>query len=458
MAYYIDLINNLGTYTFQITPQFLPSASVQYNTNVSPSQVAIITTTWSIRGAYLVNSDQNALYNEYKTVINKILDLDNPLSEVKFRLDSTVLDSLTRGANSNLEVESYSVREEQGLWSSFTVLDIVIKHTQVGNVSGEVGTTSEETTSYTYDPSTGLLTQSRKGTVKKGAGGALSFALGRALSLPNDTEWRYLTNGPQGIDVEVNASDTEASYTSTIQQLALKRPNKNVFDYTITESTRFSGEEGAVKEISVTATAVTAEEAEQQVKALEPENVLLKEWTYDKNDKRWTARYTVSDIDAMGGGHEGVLTVIRTFRISGGGRILSFLPVDTLNSMTKEVSEPVGVLIQSPTLPYTIEESYELRLRNVRILESIEHRMMIPPPIPALEPYMSRGDSVTTLPVIEAFDLSGRPISFVRTGSRKYVVPSKLIPLSEMFKAIRSSNQFRLAGRLGTVHYDGGSL
>lgn len=409
MAFTLEISNSTSTYTFAITPYFLPKMSLEYDQSI-PTNVAKRIRTWDFPNVYLVNSSTTALLADYDNLISVLKSETDPVTRVSFKKDGVEQDFLERSTYKSLEVTEVSVKQEPGIWNSFISMSITFTENETIIYSGgSGGNVSEETTSYEYDPMSGLLTISRTGKIV-GASDALSSAKSRALSFPSQGEWVYETNGPDGINISVNKENTEATYTSTIKEVGVQIPS-NVKNLEISESIS-----AGVGEYRLTVNATFGAKDETTAEAVV--SSILSEYSVEPitvtlNGDRTKKTYqmtAVFPIDAQSnvtiGDFDQKVRVDRTFSITGGGYALVEQPIQAGKNNTTLMT-----LFATGIKAFVITETV-----RVTALDKNELKW------PALlkDEWYSPADSSFTAPTPVEWNRKGEPTKWTMSANRVY--------------------------------------
>ena len=312
MSYTVRLIRDAAThYTFPVTPFIAPAHAYNYDEQEPPALVSV-RKTWRIRGR-LHGASEAAVITAWDALKAKIEDPTALPDGIELQRSGTTVESITTdGGYLGWKVESCELLDQDLSWRGFLEYLIVVSGTKRHATSGTIGDLTL-VESWSYDES-GLLTRTLRGEVEVLSGSAEETARTLGLALPG-TNFAFVTNGPEGVDVEVlDRADKKARFVSTVGESGLTLPAGVGPSFSVSVETSVADGE-QVTTTRVTAVGVGAEAA---VKSQRPAGKATE--SIQKDNFRRTASAVYVQKKAATGTNQ--VTRTHKFRSSGGGRPL----------------------------------------------------------------------------------------------------------------------------------------
>jgi hypothetical protein len=295
------------------TPFPSPKCEPGYNSAEPPALTSVLKT-WDITGIFY--GKEPVAVAKWTTLISTLTDPTNQADEIRLiQGASTIVDRIGVSQGfAGFKIDGFESPKSDLQFRSEMRFRVRVSGRLVFALVG-IGTDVvdlEQRETWSYSPE-GLLTHTLTGKVTTKPGtSATAQAQVFGLTLPSGA-FAYSTNGPGGVDVErLNEGDTEASFTSTVEQSATVLPAGVAADYsfgvTVSEA---NGETTRV--VSVSARGVGAASA---VAAAAPTGALVTSGIKTDDAKLSAeATFTVRDSKTPG------TTLVRTreFAVSGGG-------------------------------------------------------------------------------------------------------------------------------------------
>ena len=367
MAYTIELLGASSPYPYEIgsvTPFISPSWVPEYDSSVPRNLVAFVKT-WTISGVLVADTEENtaAAYTAFAAAVEPTRA--NPITGVVLKRDGNIVDVLATSVGGGtyesvvLNVASMDGSDSR-TWRSRLPFTLTVS---ARKLQADNGIAKEERRDdYSYDEA-GLVTITRTGTLETSGTGAEAKARTRALTNPDSNTYRFVTAGPENINVsKLDIDDRKAAYLCVLQQRGDTIPANVGPSFSKTTSTVTRRRDQVV---TTTATA-RGPDATAAVQGAEPSvGVVSDTLIVDPYSRFAQARY----IQSLPLGDR---MVTRAFVVTGGASPITWSPRDRGRPPAKHV---MG------RLPYVVQEVATVEATGA----APEGLLDFPAPIPTLE-------------------------------------------------------------------------
>lgn len=363
-----------GNYVFAYTPSLEVELKPSYN-NVEPPTLWGVEEIWTVTGAVLLGTAVQ-VRADYDALKARLEDRTDQVTGVLFKKDGVTIGELSSTTHTGFQIKNLKLEKTPGQYTNHIALSMQVRGVVGKEFPGGgdyAGVTKfQSTLSYAYS-TVGLLTKIYAGeirTIGVSAEGR-ARALG-ALSLPS-LYYRYETNGPEHVDVQVlDSADRHASFRCVLVESRNLRPEAaSVYEVTHSLEKR---RHLTLRRINFKIAAATIELTRDAVEALRPsENIVDGSWDEDLNTNTcqgFWLEYVPVDTARR------IRQYVHSIHMAGGG-----YPI-------QEVPTPFGdaILLKTPRRAIQIEETIEFEYYGT------------PAPAGFLDPFIQDEDHLDNAP------------------------------------------------------------
>jgi hypothetical protein len=293
-------------YTFATHTPFT-SLTRKYDFDDSqPPRLVSTVSTWTLDGIIL--GTESTLATDYAALKAKLENPNTYPDGLELVKDpSTVVETLSGYAE--FKVELLELPQSDRQWRTEIRFRVKVsgkqRYAQAGTLPPNLAD-YKVTHSWSYDE-TGLATETLQGEIEVSSGSAVATA--RLLGLTLSGTSRFVTNGPEGVDVEqLDRADRKARFTSTMRELGLSAPASVGPSFSVTRQTtvQANGEE-----LTTTSVSAAGAGAESAVKSYRPASVFTESVSVDNFQRRSSGTFVTKKI---------ITQKTHRFTVTGGGR------------------------------------------------------------------------------------------------------------------------------------------